>query len=215
MKCSPDLTSSTVESRLISFILIVSCLVAFWGCQSLPQTPDELAAYAQDPQHGLVQEKQVGPVRMRVQYRPTDLLVAQELPESREAEQIKALRAKYGQYAYFILSFSQDNQEALYQRADYGQFSETLQNLAFRMNRFTQLTTAQQDTIPLADFAYPRLYGHGSSTQVMLVFDREKIPDDDWVQLTVEDVGLGTGRQHFRFDIEQLHRAPTIDFINQ
>ena len=186
--------------------------MALWSCQPLPQTPEELTAYAQDPQHGLVQEKQVGAVRMQVQYRPTDLLVAQELSESPDAEQVKALRAKYGRYAYFILSFSQDNQEALYQRADYGQFSETLQNLAFRMNRFTQLTTERQDTIPLVDFAYPRLYGHGSSTQVMLVFDRTKIPDNDWVQLTVEDVGLGTGRQHFRFDNKQLHNAPSINF---
>lgn len=202
-----------VENKLISHILTVSCIMVLWGCQSLPQTPEELAAYVQDPQHGLIQEKQVGPVRMQVQYRPTDLLVAQELPGSRDAEQIKALREKYRQYAYFILSYSQDNKEALYQRADYGQFSETLQNLAFRMNRFTQFTTSHQDTISPVDFAYPRLYGHGNSTQVMLVFDREKIPDDDWIQLTVEDVGLGTGRQHFRFDNKQLHNAPSINFI--
>ena len=212
MRYWPDLTSSVVASKRILYILTVSCLAAVLGCQSLPKTPEELTTYVQDPEHGLLQEKEVGAVRMQVQYRPTDLLVNQELQHDYSEEKVAALRHKYGQYAYFILSYSQENKEALYQPTSYGQFSETLQNLAFRMDRFAQLTTAQQDTVPIADFVYPRTYGYGGSTQVMLVFDRKNIPDTEWVQLVVDDVGLGAGSQRFRFRTQDIDLPLSVSF---
>ena len=199
-----------MESRHVSYILTVSWLCFLWGCQSLPETPEDLAAYARDPEHGLVQSKQFGGVNMQVQYRPTDLLVNQELQDDRSAEKVATLREKYDRYAYFILSFSQDGKSPLYQQTSHGQFSEILQNLAFRMDQFAQVITAQQDTVPLLDSAFPRLYGHGSSTPVMLVFDKAKLPDRGKIRLAVADVGLGTGRQEFVFDAPKLHQAPQV-----
>ena len=199
-----------MANKLVSYILTVSGLVGLFGCQHQPRTPEELAEYARQPEHGLVQQRQVGDVDIRVQYRPTDLLVAQELNGSTDQKQIAVLREKYDRYAYFILSFSQDNKGALYQQANHERFSETLQNLAFRMDRFVQVTSARQDTIPLLDSAFPRLYGHGSNTPVMLVFDRAKFPDRGPVRLTVADVGLGTGRQQFVFDARNLRQAPRV-----
>ena len=191
-------------------MLTVSYIGLLLGCQSLPQTPEELATYARDPEHGLVQEKQVGGIHMQVQYRPTDLLINQELQDDRSAERVVALRKKYDRYAYFILSFSRDGKSPLYQQANHGRFSETLQNLAFRMDQFAQVITAQQDTVLLLDSAFPRLYGHGSSTPVMLVFDRTKLPDRGKIRLSVADVGLGTGRQEFVFDASKLRHAPQV-----
>ena len=78
------------------------------------------------------------------------------------------------------------------------------------MDNYVQMTTSEQDTIPLIDFAYPRLYQYGGSTQVMLVFDREKLQEDEWVQLTLDDIGLGVGRQHFRFQMDDIRNVPPL-----
>ena len=182
------------------------------GCQPEALPLSELEHYLNDDKNGLTQEFSFNGLQMQMRYRPTDMLVAQELGDSKEQEQITKLREKYGPYDYFVLSISQEGQDALYSQTSYSQFSETLQNLAFRMDQYVQLTTSQQDTIPLSDFAFPRLYGYGKSTQVLLVFNKEKMINDEWVQINVHDVGLGTGKQHFRFRREDLEQVPQLIF---
>ena len=172
----------------------------------------ELHAYAQDAAHGLRQEKNVNGLQVALQYQPTDLLVAQELNGSRSPSLVDSLRQKYGQYAYFILSLSAKNKDALYQSTNHGKFSEKLQTLSFRMNEYAQLVTSKQDTVPVGDFTFPRLYGHGTSTDILFAFARKQLDTDKWIQFDLKDFGMGTGTQRFRFRKQDWQQAPQIAF---
>lgn len=207
-----DLMQITRVNKIISYIVTVSSLFSLISCSFTPSTVAELEQYVMDESSGLIQEQQQGAIHMQMVYRPTDLLVAHELSSEStvDTSKIRMIRAKYNSYAYFILDITQDEKNVLYQRNSQQEFSQLLQNLSFRMGNYVQMTTSEQDTIPLIDFAYPRLYSYGSSTQVMLVFSRDKLQQDEWIQLTLDDLGLGTGRQHFRFRMKDIANAPEL-----
>ena len=199
-------------NNIITGIVWVSSLLLLISCKHNPQSIMELEQYVMDEASGLIQSTQYGPVRMQMIYRPTDLLVAHDLSSISEADNSKAqtIRERYNPYLYFVLDIEQEEQNVLYKRNNQQEFSQLLQNLSFRMGNYVQMTTSEHDTIPLTDFAYPRLYHYGGSTQVMLVFDRDKLQQDEWIQLTLKDIGLGTGRQHFRFQMKDIDNTPNL-----
>ena len=157
-----------------------------------------------------------GDIDVEVIYRPTDLIVMQELHGKMVSEEtsneINELAHRYGEYHYFVLSYSMGGREALYAGSqDYGQFSENLQKLAFRMQEYLYMTTDRRDTVQLADFYYPRMHGMGTATQLLLVFSKEAAGDSEVLKLHIKDVGFGTGRMHFNFDVQDIRKVPRIE----
>jgi len=189
--------------------------LAVAGC-SPPEylTTEELTKYISDPDHGLVQHAEVNGYTLDVTYRPTDLLVLQEIDDHADANKIQSVRDKYSKYYYFILSLSKNSKEALHQVGT-DQYSELVQTLSFRMGGYVNLTTSSRDTIPTTDFVMDRTYGLSSATSLLFVFDREKTKDKDWVQFNLNEFGLGVGNQRFRFRTRDLSEAPGIKFKDQ
>ncbi len=177
-------------------------------------TEQELITYIQDADNGLLKTREQNGYKLTVYYKPTDLVIAQYAENgSIEKAVLDTLKKQYKNYAYFILSLQKDKTNALYNmQQGYGAFSETLQTLAFRMDSYVQLTTANKDTIPVADFIYPRLYGASPSTDILFVFNNEQFTDTDWVQFNLKEFGLGVGRKNFRFNTKDLHQTPSIKF---
>lgn len=166
----------------------------------------------QEPANGLSQEKSLGSHQLRLWYKPTDLLVAQELRSRPEKDSlaVQEARGKYGRYAYFVLDISSADGNPLYQ--DMGQFSERLQTLAYRMDQYAFLTTSEQDTIPVADYNFPRLYTHSPSVSLLFAFEKDKIQQADWVDFHLNEMGLGLGKQALRLQTENIHATPQIKF---
>ncbi len=198
---------SIIFHRLFLLVLLVL------GCQPKILTENELKAFVSDESNGLSMQKQVGEVSLRLVYRPTELLVAHEIRGTVPTDSvIEAVHRKYQDYSYFVLSLSRHGEEALYRQAGSDQFSESLQNMAFRMDQFTNLTNSDNDTIPLADAVLPRTYGIGSATQMMLVFANQKLQESDWFQLNLTDPGFGIGRQSFRIKTENIKNIPVMRY---
>ena len=195
------------------YVLTLLVIVLLTNCTPSKLSEQELQGYVQDESNGLTKIVERKGIELSVNYKPTDLLVSQELRNrKREQTLIDSLRNKYSQYSYFVLNISKDGKEILNQSQNFDAFSQNLQNLSFRMKEYVHLTTAQQDTVPVLDFVYPRLYGMGGSTSLLFVFDQEKIEDTDWVQFNLKDIGLGIGKSHFRFETSDIENAPQIDF---
>lgn len=194
----------------IYFALLISLL----GC-SPPEylTAEELNKFILDSENGLVQKTELNGYAVEVMYRPTDLLVQQEIGDDVVNEtQLKALKNKYNSYYYFIVNLSKNNKEALQVDGAFGQYSELVETLSFRMNAYVNMTTSKQDTIPTADFILNRTYGLSNATSLLFVFNKEKAKDADWVQFNLNEFGLGIGNQRFRFKTKDLEDVPNIDF---
>lgn len=193
---------------LFPFFLLLAC-----GEPRQFSTQEELQAYVLEEGHGLRKSGQYGNTKVTVTYRPTDLLVAQGLGAEISREQVTGLRDQYGKYHYFVLGLSSGEKEALYGGGlDYARFSGLVQQLSFRMGAYVNLTTSAHDTIPLADYVFPRTYGIGSETNLLMVFNAEKTAEVDWLQFNLNEFGMGLGNQRYRFRKDDLDDAPTIKF---
>jgi len=167
-------------------------------------------AYIQDERNGLKVTNDVGDYKVAVAYRPTDLLVKQEVGEKPTKEVIDKARKKYQNYYYFILSLSKLGKEALDQSQGFGQYSEMVQQLSFRVPEFVNMTTSASDTIPVADFILNRTYGLSSSTDVLVVFNKEKTIDQKWVQFNLNEFGMNLGNSRMRFKVKDLEGCPKL-----
>lgn len=192
---------------LLFTILISSCGNSF-------DSQEEMTAFITDEDNGYQYKKTVNGVDYTLQYRPTDLLVKQELSEKYTDKQVEDLRAQYGKYLYFNLSMSKNNQELLNGLArDKQRFGEMVNELAFGMEEKVHLFTPKKDTLAMADFIYPRMYGMTDATTLMIVYPRdEKFMQEDYLNFTIEDLGLDTGEIKFKVKTSELKNEPQLRF---
>ncbi len=176
-------------------------------------TEDQLKEYTFNEKNGLVREKQLGAINLKVNYRPTGLVVAQEHEKDMTKEDIQQIQDNYSQYHYFIISYSVDGKEIMnYNIGSMNDFSQRVQQLAFGMGNKTYLTTENNDTIPMLDSVFPRTYGVGGATQVMTIFDQQETQDAETLTLTIEDIWLNIGTNRFRFRAKDINHTPQIKF---
>lgn len=196
----------------ISFILIL-LLFNFCGRQTFEST-QELIDYIVEEENGYRQTKEIKGVSYELQYRPTDLIVQQEVGEKGTAEEISELRLKYKKYMYFNLRMSLNGQELLSNVVrDKNQFGQMVNDLAFGMDQKVHLYTPQKDTLAMADFIYPRMYGMTRSTQIMIVYPRDKgYINKEYLNLTIEDLGLYTGEVKFKVPMTPINNEPELKF---
>lgn len=199
-----------VKNSLLSLMLIL----IFSSCSKTFDTQEEMNDYIQDEDNGYNYQKTIVGVDYVLQYRPTDLLVKQELGDENDSTQVDKLRQKYNKYLYFNLSMSKNNQELLNGVArDKVKFGQMVNELAFGMEEKVHLYTRDKDTIAMADFIYPRMYGMSNSTSIMIVYPREiKFLNQDHLNFVIQDLGLDTGDVKFKLSTKALKNEPQLQF---
>lgn len=195
-------------------LLLLTLLLLISSCGKTFDTVEEMNDYIQDPDNGCNYTKTIVGVDYVLQYRPTDLLVKQELGDQVDENQIVKLRDKYNKYLYFNLSMSKNNQELLNGVAqDKARFGQMVNDLAFGMEEKVHLYTPEKDTLAMADFIYPRMYGLSNATSVMIVYPRDsKFMNQDYLNFVIEDLGLDTGDIKFKLDMQALKKEPQLKF---
>ncbi len=195
-------------------LLLLLLIVFISSCNKSFDTQEEMNNYIQDEDNGYHYKKTVSDVDYVLQYRPTDLLVKQELGDHNNPSQIDKLRKQYSKYMYFNLSMSKNNQELLNGVAqDKAKFGQMVNELAFGMEEKLHVYTPTKDTLALADFIYPRMYGMSNSTSIMIVYPRdEKYLKQDYINFVIEDLGLETGDVKFKLNTKALINEPQLAF---
>ncbi|WP_445456088.1 hypothetical protein [Flavobacterium sp. HNIBRBA15423] len=176
-------------------------------------TTEEIFAFLSDEENGYCYTKEINGVNYTLQYRPTDVLVQQELGDSNSKEQVEKLRKKYGKQLYFNLSMSLNGQELLSNVVkDKAQFGQMVNDLAFNMDEKVHVFTPEKDTLAMTDFVYPRMYGMTNSTTILIVYPRDKnYLKEDYLNFTIEDLGLYTGEVKFKVQTQPLKNEPKLN----
>jgi hypothetical protein len=178
----------------------------------------ELWEYIKNPDHGYLHKKNINGYDFSLLYKPTDLLVKQELSNEldtmQRAQQIKQLREKYGQYLYFSLSMSRNGKELLSTTPNNRQeFGAMVNELAFGMREKVHVFTPNKDTLELLDYNYPRMYGMSQSTTMLFVYPRdENYLLEKTLNLSVQDLGTYTGEVTFKVETKKINNEPKIKF---
>lgn len=193
---------------IVFFLFLLACSTP----EYLPES--ELNQYIVDTSNGVSRARQIGSLEMMLTYKPNDFLKWQELEEVSDTIVAGRVMRQYDQYVYFVLQLSVADKDALYATSSSQyDFSERLQNIAFRMGQFVNMTTSAQDTIPLADAYYARMFGMSKSTDVLLVFNSEKVANIDWISINMKDFGFRTGNQTFRFKVQDIEKVPKLESL--
>lgn len=196
------------------FLLFV-VLMAFIGCTNNTfNTEKELWKYLENEKNGYRQHKTINGVDFTLLYKPTDLLVKQELGNHKDKEKIKELRKKYSKYLYFNLSMSINNKELLsIAPKNRNEFGAMVHQLAFGMHKKIHVFNSKKDTLELIDYVYPRMYGMSKSTSMLFVFPRDKTTlNEDELNFTIEDLGLYTGEVKFKIGTKRIKEKIELTF---
>lgn len=203
----------SVTMQISKFIFIIIALAVI-SCERFV-SEEELRKYILDPKNSLIKEIVQGTVKISLKFHPADLLIARELKSEDEISEkkIEEIRKNYEDYCYFILTMAENGEEILTKTiSDQNKFIDGINMLSFNLNQEIRMLTSEKDTIPLADFVYPRMYGSTGNTQLMIVFPMEKIYKSEWVDIELGDLGLGLGINKFHFDISDLLNVPKVSF---
>jgi hypothetical protein len=206
-----------VNSKICHFISLVILLLLFISCNNNSFADEEaLLEYLKVEENGYVQRKSINGIDFELMYRPTDLLVKQELGDSISSEKVKALRDIYSKYLYFNLSMSKNNKELLNtipNNRDH--FTSILNQLTFGMGEKVHVFYNKKDTLEIVDYIYPRLYGMSNSTTIMFIYLRkENLTNSEYLFFAIEDLGLNTGEIKFKIPYKLIEQEPKLIFKN-
>ncbi len=193
---------------LIILICLTSCN------ENIFESKEDFLNYLNDPDNGYFQNKNINGFNVSLTYRPTDLLVHQEIGTSMDYSKIEKLRAKYKDYMYFTLGLSSNGKELLNTLpGNKNEYGDLLNQLVFGMNEKIHLYTSQKDTIQMLDYILPRLYGMSKSNSLLLIFPKlENLPKEDILSLTIEDMGTNSGEIKFKIPNHKIINQPSLTF---
>ncbi|KAB5492157.1 MULTISPECIES: hypothetical protein [Flagellimonas] len=197
--------------------IVILLAILFGSCrQNTFDTEAELLSYVKDMDNGYYYERQIGNVVYTLTFRPTDVLVQQAIGDIYSEEEVDSLREKYGDYLYFNLGMSANGQELLNSMAgDRTAFGSMVDQLVFGMAERVHLISQKRDTIPMADYIYPRIYGMSNNTNILLVYPKDKeLLNGDYIHFTIEDLGFHTGEVGFKISSKKLKEQPKLNFKN-
>ena len=207
-KSNRKIYSIAVKKGILLFLITI-----IFGCSAKTfDTKEELWAYLKDVENGYLQQKNINGYDFSLLYKPTDLLVQQELGKDNSKEKLKELREKYQQYIYFTLSMSRDNKELLSTTPkNRNEFGAMVNQLAFGMRDKVHLYTQRKDTLEMLDYNYPRMYGMSQSTSMLFVYPRDKkYLKEDYINFTIQDLGTYIGEVKFKIDLDKIKNEPNI-----
>lgn len=184
------------------------------GCAH-PLPPAEYHAYLADPAHGLTHTREVNGATITCTYRPTDLLVLQELGNraSTSAARDSVARAYAGK-AYCVLTLSKNGGEIENQlinnRPVYEQ-ALTYLNTGIAVDAVLA-SKATPDSVAALTSMYLRNYGSTGRSTVLLVFDVAKLSTSQGFTLSWHDRQFALGNQRFAFTSKALGAIPALRF---
>ncbi len=197
-------------------LLILLLITLLFSCcsQKTFDSEEELLSYIKNPENGYFQQKTINGVNISLLYRPTDLLVSQELGNKTvDKKLIDSLREKYSKYLYFNLSLSKGGQELLSTvPSNRNEFGAMVNQLVFGMGEKVYLYTNKRDTIPLADYVYPRIYGMSGSTSMLFVYPKEEISSNtESITFSLKNIGMQIGEVAFKFNNKNISNKPLLN----
>ena len=215
MEWSDSFLTSQRPTKLLVLVFLI--LIGTACKQKTFDTENDLWVYIKDETNGYIHKKKVGDVTYAITYRPTDVLVKQQLGDNYNQHQVDSLRTKYREYIYMNLSMSANDQELLNSMVgNRSAFGAMVNQLAFEMTDKIHLYSRSKDTIPMADYIYPRMYGMSGSTNILLIYPRDKgLLNQEFFHFSIEDLGFKTGEVRFKVPTKPFKSEPMLKLKNE
>ena len=201
-----------MKSILFSAIIFLF----FCSCEQNILTVSEFRVFIADEDNGLTRHIRKNGIDATLSYRPSELIIASNYRKYAKNKVVTdSIRKEYDRYLYFTLKLSNRGREIEHRFVhDQKAFVSTIQYLSGTMAQDIQLVT-KNDTIPVADYIYPRMYGETGSSTIMFAFDRTKLQNSRSLQIVHQGSRLGLPLTNtFEFSMDDIQNLPKVDLLN-
>jgi hypothetical protein len=191
--------------RMMLFVFVGFTLTSCFGSKALDEK--QLREYINNEENGLKKTVAYENYTISMTYRPTDLIVKQQMNQNSQHE-IDSLRKIYSKYVYFTMTIEKDGKDL---ETDFAmnpsQFSSMISYLSAQFGSNISLET-EGGREPIKEYVYVRSYGTGPSN-FLLVFDK---PQESDFTILVEGHDIGFGRTTFSFNKSDIEQTPNLKF---
>ncbi len=192
--------------RNSAFFLLVLCVLVL-ACQSHKEVSlEDVRQYMLEESNGLYKKIEIGKTKFEAFYKPTDLLVGQDMGETKNGQKAKQLYGDYAKQLYFVVNIGHDGKDMEWYTAHLKE-----QSLASDLGPYFQLYADEGREIALKGYIMPTLAGVSDKSTFLLAFD-EAPKKSEKLTLHIDEMGFETGEVKFDFKVEDLARVPKINW---
>lgn len=197
--------------KMVSLTVVIA-VMTLCACET-PKNVSvfELNEYLNDPDHGLKHRQGNGDMQLVIEYRPTDLIVKQQLSDVVNNKEREVIKRQFDSLDYFVLRFSKNDKEVENSYvSDPARLSEI--ESYFSQGILSDLSMiTPTDTLRPVDVVYTRTFGMSRASSVLVVFKSYLVHRTGSVDLYFEDSMLATGRSKFTIDIDDVKNIPALN----
>ncbi len=194
------------------------CVLLLGGCNATIHSERAFYQWLSDPNHGLVQVRETGDVRLTARYLPPEWLAYRDA--RRAGGPIKplydSLLRHYRNSHTFLVNVAptarSTSADVMYQGvSSYAEYKERVLQLNFRLNEFIHLDTGREKRAPVLH-TLENTYSTTPGRNLYLVFDRPTRSEASGpgLDLVFSDEIFGSGINHFTFDAGALGGVPAL-----
>lgn len=180
-----------------------------------PLPPAAYRAYLADPAHGLTHTTEANGNTITCAYRPTELLVLQDLAGRQAATPATrdSLARAYAGKTYCVLTLAHNGGEVENQFInDPTRYQQAISYLNTGIAADAMLATTPRDSVAAVASMYVRQYGTTGHSTVLLVFDTHQLTPQHGFHLTLRGQRLELGTIQFAFAAADLAALPALKF---
>lgn len=183
------------------------------GCFQKSLTPKDYFNWAKTEESGLTQTKSGNGVSFNLQYRPVDLLIANEIKNGITKElDYEKRRGELGTLGYFLLKIESGEQDLLMHDATDEQ--EYVKRVNYYSLDFEQdiIAVAGTDTIPCVLYQFENAYGITPYVNISLAFPGEfmEANREKNVEILIYDRVFGNGLLRFNYNENTFQNVPEL-----
>lgn len=179
------------------------------GCSQVEiRNLEDMAVWMHQEENGLQKTKEIGALKLQVNYIPPAYHALRENPQ-----QFNALVKEYDQSLSFMISISGEKGENILWRGlkDYEGYKNRIHHLNFELEQFIELRSGDVKIHPVLSNV-ENLYEETDHLKINVVFTREALQNlsaENEVSLHLDDRIFKTGLNVFRFKTKEIENIPT------
>lgn len=205
-------TMAPLNKTTMKNILTLLLLAMLAACGRGTSSPGAYLQWVENEANGLRQTRTIGDIKVSLQYKPVDYIVAAEQKTSVLDKPVKTRRNELEGAYYFSLRYALSNGKVKdimrYDLADEAEYQDRMNYFSFGLQNDIFLV-AGKDTLPCVLYNNTRSYGLSPFMDAVIAFPRTHKENDD-LQLVVNDHVFGSGPLKFTISKSDIESTPTI-----
>lgn len=205
-------------NKVIILLFVTICTLLGCSKQSI-NSMDDYMAWLNDSENGLLKEKIINGLQIKVKYLPPDYLAITD----KSSTNTDSLKKYYAHSLSFLLSINpeQANQKDIVYRDvnDYSDYKARIYQLSFRLDELISIEVGNMKLTPVLT-SFENVYGIKQGRDIIVVFtpvdkNQAQLLASGNIDFIFNDEIFSTGISHFQFKRSDIENAPAIDFSNK